>query len=533
MQPRPYQSRTVQDLYTWFAHNSGNPCLVLPTGAGKSVIIAMICKDAIQNWPDQRILVLTHVRELIEQNAQKIRDYWPNAPVGVYSAGLNRKELGEPITFAGIQSIRKKSHQVGHVDLVIVDEAHLISHKEEGGYRTFISELQEINPRMKVIGLTATPYRLGHGIITDAPALFDDLIEPVTIEELQYHKYLSDLVSKSTGIHLSTDGVHKRGGEWVESELQKAVDTDPQNIAVVDEIIARAGNEYRHWLVFATGVQHAEHLRDIIRARGYTAETITGKTPKAERNEIIERYKRGEITALTNAQVLTTGFDYPDIDLIAMVRPTMSPGLYVQMAGRGLRLKSHMDHCLVLDFAGVIEQHGPITAVVPPKRKGAKDGEKDPPPCKVCPECDSIILATRRQCPDCGYIFPKQEKPEYYLRNDDIMGRDAKEIEVTGWQWSEHVSRSSGKEMIKCTYYGCLSDKPIREYFPVLHGGYAGMKAMDKLKMIAEKSGVNINDYATLSGLCIAMTESEYPGKVLYKKDGKFYRIIDRIWSAE
>ena len=251
---RDYQQRAIDQLYAWFsAGNKGNPCLVLPTGSGKSHIVAALCKDAIQNWPETRILMLTHVRELIEQNAEKMRLHWRGAPMGIYSAGLGRKQLGEPITFAGIQSIRKRAAQVGHIDLCIIDECHLVSHKDEGGYRSFLAELKQINPSLRVIGLTATPYRLGHGLITDAPALFHDLIDPVTIEELVHKGYLSTLRSKVTKAALDTSGVHKRGGEFIESELQAAVDTDENNLRVVREVIDLAGDR-KAWLFFCAGV---------------------------------------------------------------------------------------------------------------------------------------------------------------------------------------------------------------------------------------------------------------------------------------
>jgi DNA repair protein RadD len=173
------------------------PCLVLPTGSGKSHIVAALCKDALQNWPETRVLMLTHVKELISQNAAKMREHWPNAPMGIYSAGLRSKRLGEPITFAGIQSVRSKAHQIGHVDLVIIDECHLVSHKDEGGYRQLLADLTSHQSALRVVGLTATPYRLGHGLITDAPALFHALIEPVSIEELVYKGYLSILTQQA------------------------------------------------------------------------------------------------------------------------------------------------------------------------------------------------------------------------------------------------------------------------------------------------------------------------------------------------
>jgi DNA repair protein RadD len=118
---RDYQERSINQLLQWFSDgNEGNPCLVLPTGSGKSHIVAALCKDALQKWPETRVLMLTHVKELISQNAEKMRQHWPNAPMGIYSAGLGLKQLGEPITFAGIQSIRTKAEEVGFIDLCII-----------------------------------------------------------------------------------------------------------------------------------------------------------------------------------------------------------------------------------------------------------------------------------------------------------------------------------------------------------------------------------------------------------------------------
>jgi DNA repair protein RadD len=401
---RDYQQRTIDQLYKWFSDGrKGHPCIELPTGSGKSHIVAALCKEALQTWPETRILMLTHVKELIEQNAGKMRDHWPNAPLGIYSAGMRRRDIGEPITFAGIQSVRNKADQIGHVDLVLIDECHLVSHKQEGGYRKLIDDLTSINPALRVIGLTATPYRMGHGYITDEPALFSDIIAPVSIEELIFKGFLAPLRSKLTAHKLSVDGVHKRGGEYIESELQAAVDTDDHNVSVVDEVISLAGDR-RSWLFFCAGVKHAHNVADILNARGISAACIVGETPKAERERIIAGFRSGEIRALTNANVLTTGFDHPDLDLIAMLRPTLSTGLYVQMAGRGMRPKSHTDHCMVLDFAGVVQTHGPITAVNPKKPSGKGEGEA---PVKVCEACKELNHISAKECIACGEPFPE------------------------------------------------------------------------------------------------------------------------------
>jgi DNA repair protein RadD len=526
---REYQQRTIDQLYAWFeAGNVGNPCLVLPTGSGKSHIIAALCKDALQSWPETRILMLTHVKELIAQNAEKMRQHWPNCPLGIYSAGLGRKELGEPITFAGIQSVRTKAKLIGHVDLVIIDEAHLVSHKDEGGYRALLAELKAINPNLRIIGLTASPYRLGHGYITDKPAIFDALIEPVSIEELIFKGFLSTLRSKLTATKLEVDGVHKRGGEYIESELQAKVDTKDKNVRVVSEIIA-LGKDRKSWLIFCAGVQHAQHIKEALVAQGIVAECVTGETPSNERDRMLKDFKAGRIQALTNANVLTTGFDAPSIDLIAMLRPTMSPGLYVQMAGRGLRIADGKTDCLVLDFAGVVEQHGPITAVRPPPKKGDKVGEA---PVKVCDHCQEICALSVRVCPACGAEFPEPVKPALKLSNLDIMGQDGTDLEVSSWTWRKHISRASGKEMLALSYYGGLSDLPVTEYLAVCHDGYAGEKSRRLLTDIAYKAGVTLNySVADLHEMAQQLTEGQPPSAIEYKKSGKFFTVLKRSWN--
>ena len=527
---REYQQRTIDQLYAWFeAGNQGNPCLVLPTGSGKSHIVAALCKDALQSWPETRVLMLTHVAELITQNAEKMRQHWPGAPMGIYSASIGKRDLGEPITFAGIQSVRSKARELGHIDLVLIDECHLVNHKDEGGYRKLLGELKAINPALRVVGLTATPFRLGHGLITDKPAMFDDLLTPVSIEELIFKGYLSTLRSKVTRAKLDTTGVHKRGGEFIESELQAAVDTDDQNQAVVREVLNLSG-ERKAWLFFCAGVKHANHVAEVLREHGIAAECVTGETSKTDRARMLADFKAGRLRALTNANVLTTGFDYPDIDLVAMLRPTMSASLYVQMAGRGMRVKSHTDHCLVLDFAGVVETHGPITAVQPPKKGSSGDGEA---PIKVCDECGELVHISAMVCPACGALFPEPVKKSMVLRNDDIMGLEGTDMEVTSWNWRKHTSKASGKDMLAVTYYGSLSDAPITEYLPIAHDGYAGQRAMGQLLSLATSASIAPGGLkvATMDEMAANMNEATPPKFIEFRKDGKFFRVMKRSWE--
>ena len=202
---RNYQKFAIDLLYQWFRDNpTGNPIIEMPTGSGKSWIVAKLCQDALDNWPETRVLMLTHQQELIAQNAEKLRLVWPDAPMGIYSAGLKQRDI-DAVTFAGIQSVRNRADELGHTDIAIIDECHLANNDPRGGYRKLLAELTEINPALRVIGLTATPYRLGQGYLTEGKhALFDDILRPTTIEGLVRDGFLAPLRSKATELKLTS-----------------------------------------------------------------------------------------------------------------------------------------------------------------------------------------------------------------------------------------------------------------------------------------------------------------------------------------
>jgi DNA repair protein RadD len=528
---RPYQQRALDMLYAWFRENqTGNPCLSLPTGSGKSHVIAALVKDAVQTYPDTRILMLTHAKELITQNLEKLRHHWDDAPVGVYSASLRARELHKPITFAAIQSVRNRAHEIGHIDLCIVDEAHAINHAQTGGYRKLIAALTEINPALRVVGLTASPYRLGHGMIHEGKdVLFDDIIEPVSIIELVESNYLAPLRSKHTDLTFSTAGIQKSGGEYVAADIERHVDTEENNRQVIKETIERA-KDRRSILVFCATVKHAHNVAELFAENGVHASVVTGATPLDDRDRIISHFKQGQIRILVNVNVLTTGFDHTGIDCVVFLRPTMSPGLYYQMAGRGLRIDPAKKDCLVLDFAGNVGTHGPITAINPPPNKGEAASEVNT---KVCPSCDEILPRTSQYCTSCGHEFISEKKPlapakPLMLHDDDIMGVEGKKMVVTSWMWSEHIGKKSGKKMLKCQYYGKLSDPPVTEYFPILSGGFGGQKAIWRLTEIAEKCPVSFvpltkNDFRTVA---MDLNNCFRPSIIYYKNKGGYSEII-------
>jgi DNA repair protein RadD len=403
---RPYQKAAITAIYKYFEGHKGHPIVVIPTAGGKSLVMASFIEGVLKAWPDQRILIVTHVRELIAQNHAEMIGLWPEAPAGVYSAGLGRREAGARILFAGIQSIHRRASEIGFCDLVLVDEAHLIPGDSSTMYRKLIDELTAVNPLLKVIGFTATPFRLDSGMLHEGEnALFTDIAFEVSVRDLIDKGYLAPLVSKRPTTRLDVTGVGTRGGEYIASELQAAVDKDSITRAAIDEVVSH-GADRKSWLLFCSGVDHATHVAEEVRRRGVTCATIFGNTPKDERDAIIAAFKRHEIRALASMGVLTTGFNAPGVDLIAMLRPTKSAGLYVQMAGRGTRLAPDKENCLVLDFAGNVSRHGPIDLVKP--KKPGEPGVGDAPT-KVCPECDTILPIALAECPECGYAFPGRE----------------------------------------------------------------------------------------------------------------------------
>lgn len=328
---RPYQEDSVTAIFDYFTTHHGNPLVVLPTGAGKSLVLGEFLRRACVLYPETRALVVSHVKELLAQDAAAILRLWPEAPVTLYSAGLNAKDLSGQVVVAGIQSIYRRAYEVQQCDLVLIDEAHLVTGQETGMYRRFLKDLRTINPHLKVVGLTATAFRTDTGLLhRGKDRLFTDVCHEVGLGYLIEEGYLAPLRCKRTDTTLSVQGVHIRGGDYVQSELAAAVDRAELNEAIVAELVDKAGSR-GSWLLFCVNIEHANHIATLVKSYGISCATVFGDTPSAERARVIGDFKRGDIRCIVNVGVLTTGFDAPGVDLIGFLRPTKSKGLYVQM----------------------------------------------------------------------------------------------------------------------------------------------------------------------------------------------------------
>ena len=254
---RPYQSRVLDDLWRWFERNGdGDPLIEACVGAGKSVLIAELCRRAVEQFSDTRILMLVHVKELLEQNLAKLVSVWPQAPVGVYSASVGSRQLGRAITYATIGSVFKRAHELGRVDLLLIDEAHLISPSEQTMYRKLIDELRRYCPHMRVIGWTGTAFR-GDGIWLTEHGLFTHIASRITMAELLAQGYLAPLVTAATATRIDTHDVKVVAGEFVISSLASATDKSELVRQTCAELVNLAAQRQR-WLVFAVTVAHAD-----------------------------------------------------------------------------------------------------------------------------------------------------------------------------------------------------------------------------------------------------------------------------------
>ncbi|MGL1335099.1 DEAD/DEAH box helicase [Vibrio parahaemolyticus] len=353
---RPYQADSVKAVIHYFRKHSTPAVIVLPTGAGKSLVIAELARLA-----KGRVLVLAHVKELVEQNHAKYEGYGLKG--AIFSAGLGRKETDQQVVFASVQSVvRNLDSFKNQFSLLVIDECHRVPDDKNSSYQKVITHLRELNPGIKVLGLTATPYRLGMGWIyqyhtrgqvrTEESRFFRDCIFELPIRYLLDENFLTPARMMDAPV-LSYDFSQLKPantGRYKEAEMDMVIDKAKRATPQIVEQIIQYARERKGVMIFAATVRHAQEIHGLL-PEGETA-IVIGDTPTPERDAIIQAFKNREIKYLVNVSVLTTGFDAPHVDLIAILRPTESVSLYQQIVGRGLRLSEGKNECVVLDYAG-------------------------------------------------------------------------------------------------------------------------------------------------------------------------------------
>jgi DNA repair protein RadD len=460
MELRWYQAEAVEAVWDHIRKRDDNPCIVIPTGGGKTPVIVQICKDAV-GW-EGRVLIMAHVKELLEQAASKLQVMASDIDFGVYSAGLKSRQTHNQVIIAGIQSVYNKAELLGHFNIIMIDECHLIPEESDGMYRSFLRDMKAINPEVCVIGLTATPFRTGTGELCGPDKMLNHICYEVGIKPLIAQKFLSPLTCKAGTHSINTDGVRVVRGEYDEDQLAERYDNVIE--AACKEIYDKT-RDRSSVLVFCQTVEHATRVREYITSfsaqgmiqaigeyqpavphfgewitldhmrRGVAADwleenghsvfalrrhlahgfeesaLITGGTAAGIRSNLIDQFRNKQLKYLVNINVLTTGFDAPNVDCVCLLRSTVSPGLFYQMVGRGFRICEGKENCLVLDFGTNVKRHGTVDTVAKNARKKKEGGTEKKELGITCTNCAEVYAFTLPACPECGLI-PNTDEEE-------------------------------------------------------------------------------------------------------------------------
>jgi DNA repair protein RadD len=385
-QLRPYQKQAVDRALQYFRRSRHPAVIVLPTGAGKSLVIAELSRLA-----RGRVLVLAHVKELVEQNYLKFKTY--NLEAGIYSAGLDRKEINQKVIFGSIQSVARASdHFFKDFNLVIIDECHRIGLEAESQYQQVLRQLKDNNQRLCVLGLTATPYRLGMGWIyqesdkgeikTKEERFFKRCVFELPLEHMIQHDYLTRPIKLDIPVtSYDFSELKLKDGRYLSSEIESVLQKQRRLTPLIIKNIIDITEKYQRQgvMIFSSTVAHAQEIMQYL-PQGQ-ARLVIGDTPGPERDQIIHAFKQKQFKYLVNVSVLTTGFDAPHVDIIAILRPTESSSLYQQIIGRGLRLSEGKKECYVLDYTGIGHD------IFGPQISDRKPNSESEPVLVTCPSC--------------------------------------------------------------------------------------------------------------------------------------------------
>lgn len=584
-EPRPYQRLAMNAIYRECKDPTINPIVALPVGVGKEATANFLIKEILFAKPKLKILCLTHVKELIQQNYTGLLQEWSSAPAAIYSAGIGRKDIGQ-ITFAGIQSIAKKSQLLGKIDIVIIDECHLISTKAETLYVSLLNQLKEINPTLRVIGFTGTPFRLGEGYLHENHPIFNKIaINMCDFDGYNYffdEGYLTKLTTKKTITQLDISKVSKSAGDYNQHELQMAIDKETITRAALTEAYAYGNEEHKQWIIFASGCEHSDHIRDmLINEFSISAVSVHSKMDDTERDEAIAGFKSGKYRVAVNNLVLTTGFNHPPVSLLIDLAPTTSPVRYIQKLGRVTRpvyaqgfdlstLEGRMSaienggkpYALVLDFAGNIAYHGAINDV---RIRVKGEGGGGEPPVKTCMAfacgCVSTIKTSQgtevqlnkcdihdidyvcgtyhhpsvRFCDCCGAEFIAKPKIKSKASTLEVVAKektiDVKTIEeqvlsVQGIHYRKHTNKKTGNETLRVTYQcGMLN---FDEYVSMTFGSKAyGMGASWWNKRISGFTPKCVDEALDYVQKLVT------PFEIKVKRNGKYLNVAEHYFSDD
>ena len=532
--PRPYQEEALEALDNHVRAKDTNPCVVIPTGGGKSVLMAWAIQSWKADYPPFRVCILAHRKELVQQNAEELASLWPGGDIGIYAAGLRKRDMDNSILYASIDSIHKRWGEFPPWDCLIIDEAHRIPARGEGKYRGFIEGSRLTNKNLRIVGFTATPFRMGAGPICHKDHILNEVCYDANVGDLIAQGYLCKLRSKVGDVQPVLDQVKRNaGGDYTVKSLAEAVDTDKVVCEAVKSAMQHIFNEKRSSIIFyCVDVHHCKQVSQELRKYGLEAPVVTAKTPMRERDRIAEGFKAGRYRAICNVNVYTEGFNAKRVDCIVLLRPTLSKGLYVQMVGRGLRVHENKQDCIVLDYAHCIDEHGPIDCI-----DGGEVALTD------CQQCGDVFSRAIRICPNCGWEIPKQEIERMEAEDRtrrlhdieasrrSILGSEPEILTVSAVTVHRH-RKPNMPDSLRVVYRCGMSQ--FREWICLDHGGFAERTARrwwGKRWKDSEYMSVTVDE--ALADLFLAGRIKAVTKTITIQRRGKHSEILDYELVAE
>lgn len=556
MHARFYQSEAIDSVHPI----GGRKLIVVPTGGGKSYILGRIGSD---NAPIMgRVLVFVHVQELVEQNTNAFTRIDPTLDLGLVCASLKRAELpahlrdflgktDAEITVASIQSVYKKLHLWDDVGLIIIDEAHRITPL---GGKLFTAVLKRF-PDVPVIGLTATPFRMGTGYLHKGEhKLFDEISYEITYPELVELGYLVPFASKGSELAYEDTGLKKVGGEFSQKDLDLLTVDGAKTQRIVKQMVQRASGR-KHKLVFAINKRHALMIKGFLEEEGQSCGALYDDMAKdgLRREDEIEMFRLGVYDYLINVNILTTGFDFPALDCIILLRPIASPVLYIQCCGRGTRTspETGKHDCLILDYGGNVGRHGEFGQPTIKEAKAGKKtkicascGEKNTEAArycasgcgykfkdmfKTCPKCQAEVDRQAQSCSGCGYAWPVNESK---LDEDGktLIPNKAIWLSVASWTGKPYTPRlkddgSQSPDSFLLTYKS-VDGISIREYtFPE---SYPARPRFERFWLDHQMGGKRDNTPKTASQAYDQFRTLHMPKEIKVIRQGVYYNVLSR-----
>lgn len=467
---RYYQQEASDAIEAFVKTETGNGLVVIPTGAGKSLVIA----ETIKRFHDYRILMVVHSKKIISQNYRTTIEHVQGIDIGICSSGLDRFDTTNKVIFGGIATIKQRD--IGYFDIVLFDESHLLSDNEKSMYQKTFSSFKALNPNLRVIGFTATPFRNGKGLLLDGKNFHKTIYDISGWQE--YNKlvdqgFLAKMISKPVENLIDTKDVDIVKGDYNISQLQEAVKKNDVTVKAIKEAV-KLSTGRKKWLVFGSGIEHVIEITNMLNICGVTATCVHSKQEDSINDKNLEDYENDIYTAIVSNGILTTGFDCPRIDLLICLRPTTSVSLWIQMLGRAGRVHPSKENALILDFAYNCIRLGCINDPIIPKKKGKGSGEA---PTKTCPACNCANHLSARQCFFCGAIFVIQKKIMKHASAERIIKTLDTEPQYSKCIRQSFELRKKGNHSYLLIKYHCEGVTLYDYFMPEMNEWWAKAKA--------------------------------------------------------